>query len=401
MGWDYNRGMVFDVAVVGKGLFGAAAARYLSAFGGSVVVIGPDEPAADDATVYASHYDEGRLTGLFGRSPVWSRLAQHSLRSHPDLEAASGIRFYDPVGRLRVHHHPKDEAQLDAISAKFDAPYALLTPVELAERFPYFQFPTACQRLYEPAPAGMINPRALIRAQLAVAAQHGAVVVREVATAVQPTPSSVTITLQNGATIHARKLLLATGAFTNAFNLLPRPLDLRVKSETILLAEVTPADAARLGGMPVVDYDLSTPLLDDFYLTPPVGYPDGRLALKLGCNTAVDHWFDTLAEMQAWFRSGDSDGVRDAMTAVLRRILPDVVPRSVQTRRCIVCYTPHRHPFIDTAVADQVYVAVGGNGTGAHASDGVGFVAAHLMAHGRVPAGYDPAAFALAFAETP
>lgn len=389
--------MIFDYAVIGKGLFGAAAARYLSAMHGRVAIVGPDEPATSAATaaatVFASHYDEGRLTGLFGRGIVWSRLAHHALQGHPALEAASGIRFHAPVGRLRALHHPKDPAFLEAVAAELDGRYERWTPAQLAQRHPYLRFPAACELLYEPPPAGHINPRALIRAQLAVAQQNGAQIVREVVTALALAPDAATIVLQSGATLQARKVLLATGAFTNALTLLPRRLDLRIKSETIILAEVSQVDAARLGAMPAVDYDLSTPELDDIYLTPPLRYPDGRTYLKMGCNTAVDHWFDGLDAMQAWFRSGDSDRVRAAMTEALRSFMPDVTPQSVQTRRCIVTYTRHGHPYIGPVAGDRICVAVGGNGTGAHASDGVGYLAAHYLHNGRFPAGFDAATF--------
>lgn len=52
----------FDFVVVGKGMMGAAAARYLALSGARVALVGPDEPA-DRTThdgVFASHYDNGR-----------------------------------------------------------------------------------------------------------------------------------------------------------------------------------------------------------------------------------------------------------------------------------------------------------------------------------------------------
>ena len=55
----------YDVAVVGNGMFGAAASRHLSARGLQVVAIGPGEPVdwKTHAGVFASHYDQGRKIG--------------------------------------------------------------------------------------------------------------------------------------------------------------------------------------------------------------------------------------------------------------------------------------------------------------------------------------------------
>jgi sarcosine oxidase len=51
---------MYDYIVVGKGLFGAAAARYLGKFSDKTAIIGPDEPADPDSYdgVFASHYDQ-------------------------------------------------------------------------------------------------------------------------------------------------------------------------------------------------------------------------------------------------------------------------------------------------------------------------------------------------------
>ena len=52
------------IMVVGCGLFGSAATRHLSERTDGVVCIGPKEPKnrQDHNGVFASHYDEGRMT---------------------------------------------------------------------------------------------------------------------------------------------------------------------------------------------------------------------------------------------------------------------------------------------------------------------------------------------------
>ena len=61
---------LYDVAVVGRGLIGSAAARHLAESGIKVVVIG-DEPADRRLSLgpFCSHPDEGRITRVAGRTP--------------------------------------------------------------------------------------------------------------------------------------------------------------------------------------------------------------------------------------------------------------------------------------------------------------------------------------------
>ena len=93
-----------EVIVIGAGLIGAAAARHLSEAGLQVTLIGPDEPAEPDRHegVFASHYDQGRLTRLIGRDPIYSKLAEHAIAEYAALESASGVTFHHPVGSLVV-----------------------------------------------------------------------------------------------------------------------------------------------------------------------------------------------------------------------------------------------------------------------------------------------------------
>ena len=77
---------VYDIAVIGKGLIGSAAARHLavSFHDLKVCVIGPDEPQIRKAHdgVFASHYDQGRITRVLDPSPLWGHLARESIKQY-------------------------------------------------------------------------------------------------------------------------------------------------------------------------------------------------------------------------------------------------------------------------------------------------------------------------------
>jgi sarcosine oxidase len=378
----------YDVIVIGAGLMGSATARYLSGLGLRVAIIGPSEPDGEGAppSVYASHYDEGRLTWRLGKNVTWSRLAQRAIAQYRQLEKASGIPFYRPVGLLQAQPGGEASAAL-AIAAEEGLAYSLYPPGDLGWRAHADQLhlPRDCHVLFEPDPAGMINPRAMLRAQLAIAAQQGATLIRETVIRVEETVDEVRVESSSGRLLRAPKTLVAAGAFTNFGKLLPCPIPLRLKTETIILGDVGEASAARMARMPVVTYQIDDREIDDIYMTPPMRYPDGRYCVKLGCNTRVDEWPETLEAVQAWFRHGDSDICKPAMARALQELLPAVEFLSITSARCIVAYTPSGLPTID-GVSERIFVAAGGNGSSAKCADSVGWLAAGLMHDGRWPA---------------
>jgi glycine/D-amino acid oxidase-like deaminating enzyme len=374
----------FEVIVIGKGLMGSAAARYLSQQSKSVAILGPDEPK-DPTThsgVFASHYDEGRLTRQISRNPVWSALARMAMEQYRSLEAGSGIPFYNPVGMLVVDsdrmtsHMKSDLSQARDMGVDFT-----LYPVGDTSwqfLFPSYRFPSDYWVLHEPDPAGLINPREMLRAQLAVAERQGATILREVVCDVSHTGDGLLVTTLDGGQYYAEKVLVAAGAFSHLFNILPQPIGIYAETETIILGEVDEATAKAYANIPTLIYFVDDPEIDDIYLAPPLLYPDGHYFIKMGANTKSDQFPKSLEEVQRWFREGDSDIHKGALERALKSILPEVQFRSFHTKRCILCRTPSGYPIVDQ-VSERVYVATGGNGEGAKSSDALGKLAAWLV----------------------
>lgn len=383
----------FEYMVIGKGLLGCAATHYLSQWSQHVAVLGPDEPAdfARHQGVFASHYDQGRQTRLLSRSPIWSEINRQAMLNYPVLQAQSGMSFYRPVGALYANADRVTRGNpyrdYRRIAQELEVAHEWYEPEDQSwrEPFPDLDFPAGYSVLYEPAPAGYVNPRDYLRAELTLAEQHGAVAIRETAVDISQTAHAITIDTAEGNRYTAAKVLVAAGAFTNCHNLLPYPLDLPAKTETVILGEVSAADASRLEGYPTVLYRIDDPDISDIYMTPPIQYPNGRFYIKMGCNTSADSWPKTLEEMQAWFRDGDSNACHDALCRALDSLWPSVDILATETKRCMVCYTPSGHPSIDR-VEGALYVATGGNGGGATGSDTLGRLAAGLVFDDRWPA---------------
>lgn len=385
----------YQTIVIGNGLMGSAAGRYLSEWYKSTAIIGPNEPA-DHSThngVFSSHYDQGRLATEFSRDPVWSPVANQAVKVYRMLEEKSEVTFHGPVGRVHASTPTPEERRdmldwIEHINQEHGVGFKYFIAGDRAwkEMFPFLEFPEECDLFYQPGPAGYVNPRQMLLAQNTIAQQNGADVISQRVINVVSSADGVKVTTENGDKFSAEKVLIACGAFTNFNNLLPEPIPLRFKTESMVWGTVSAETAEQLKNMPGVGYDIKDAELDDPYTAPPLLYPDGTYKIKMGCNTKGEAWPTTLEEIQEWFQSGPSDNDLPAMQHALQSQLPDVEFLSFTSHRCIVTYTPSGYPTIDAVPSDEhgrLFVATGGNGTGAQGSDTLGHAAAGLMHDGR------------------
>ena len=370
---------MYDYLIIGKGLFGSAAARYISQTAASVCLVGPDEPAdwTTHRGVFASHYDEARIASISAPDEAWAALDRLAMAEYRALEAASGISFYAAPGRLSVT--PADQEFAYPYLTEGDT-FQSYDPTNLPANLP-FRFPADYTVRYEAAPSGYINPRAMVQAQVAVAQQQGVEIVRQVAVQVQDVGTHVAVGLDNGEVLSAKKVLLATGAFTHCFDLLPRPVDLLAESITTVLAEVPAEFAARYPDLPPLNYLATNSPLIDISLLPPLPYPNGRIYLKLVVYAEYDKQLPDLAAIHAWFQNPPDFPYLAEVQALLSEIMPDLPVLSWQIKPCLDCYTLSTKPIIDTLIPGRIYLAVGGNGGAAHPSDAIGQLAAGLMLH--------------------
>ena len=211
---------IYDIAVIGKGLMGSAALRHLTVNCPelNVCAIGPDEPR-DRKThdgVFASHYDQGRITRVLDPSPLWGQLARESIKRYIDIEAASGVKFHHRVGCLRATDLPERIAEVDACAAAYNPPHRRLDAAGCKAAYPFLAFSEDFAAWDEKGEAGYINPRQLVEAQLKAAADKGAEIIREIVSSIESRSNGVTIHGRaKGGTLQARKVLLTAGGYSN------------------------------------------------------------------------------------------------------------------------------------------------------------------------------------------
>ena len=394
--------MIFDCVVIGKGLMGSAAARYLSQSQRNIAVIGPDEhPDINEAIVFSSHYDQGRVQRIMGADPVWTLLNLQSSGQYSFLEKETGITFHSGVGCLYVNPAGVDSylEQIEEQSNQFKLKYDFFEDGEAINKtFSDFSFPASSQGIFESSPSGYINPRLLIKAQLNLFQKNNGTVVDDIANEIEYKEDCLQIKTLNGNVYRAKKVLLCPGAFINFFNLTKSKLALSLKGETTLWVNVTAKEAARLSRLPSLLYEIDNSAYKNVYLIQPVQYPDGKYYLKMGCNLPGDIYFDNIEDIQHWFRGGTSDTNLEVLKDALLKIIPRLQAQEYFTKRCIVSFTKHRKPYIGQLDETGVFVACGGNGYSAMCSDALGSIASHLLTEGVFPTEYSAATFKPVFA---
>ncbi|OWV70244.1 FAD-dependent oxidoreductase [Rhizobium sp. R634] len=373
----------FKYIVVGRGLMGAAAARHLARQVEGVAVIGPDEPADRKAHngVFASHYDEGRITRTIDPDRNWALLANRSIARYGEIARESGIDFYREVGCVVVAPDGSDyleRTRQAAVSLGVETSH--LDGSGLKAAFPFFAFPDAAAGVFEVRGAGHISPRKLVKAQSLLAEKAGATVIKDHAVSIREQGGLATVETAGGMTYCAEKVLLAAGGFSIARNLLPRPVAMTVYGRTVTLFEVSEADALRLAAMPSLILDVPG---IHIYLLPPIRYPDGKYYLKIG-GDPDDLVLGDDAEMRAWFRTEGRETVRAYLKRIVAGIVPDMAPLSISTAACVVSLTESGYPMIGYSSSPGIAVLTGCAGTSAKSSDEIGRLGAELLLSGRI-----------------
>jgi len=389
---------LYEVAVVGAGMFGSAAAKHLSCAGADVVVIGPGEPESDTTvSAIGAYYDEARISRRLGWDRVWGTLDTRSLERFRNIEIESGICFFRECGSLVLMPRSVGE-QMSIMLRQCEADGIEIERASdkvIRREFPGLRPPPLAggtEGLLERKQAGYLNPRRLVEAQLALSEAAGGTLVREVVTAVRKDAEAGLWRLQLGGPgqtgeISAQKVLVATGALTNYNSVLPANVQLALHAftEPNLLLEVVGEQLARLNRLPTV---VTVDPLDSgnanmsMYLVPPIRYPDGKWYMRIGPGMQpIVRELRTADEAVAWYRQQKVTAEQaEFLLAMMRMVLPGLKPASLAVSCCIIEKTVSGYPYIGHINDDEsLTVAVGGNGHGGRGSDEIGRLAATLV----------------------
>ncbi len=364
----------FDIAVIGRGMIGSAAARHLAQAGRSVALVGTGESADynNSDVPFASHYDEGRITRVSAANPVWAELASRSIRRYTDIAASSGINFHTPTGLVQASL----DADASIESALSRGAQARIVDHDWVRETTSIVMPSGprVRLFYEDPPAGVISPRRLVAAQTSLAAHAGAVLIDAAATRINRGRAGFEISTA-ASDIEADQLIIATGAYGASLLGIELAIERRLRTVVVVeLEDVAPLPCLILERPEQVAFER-------LYWTPPVPYPDGRVMLKVGGSATALEVADDVADIESWFRSGGSTTEAAALLHSLGDLLPDAHIVSSDHKPCVMTYTPNELPFVGQ-VDDGIVVALGGNGSAAKSSDEIGRLATTLLSNG-------------------
>ena len=426
----------YELVVIGRGLVGGAAARHAAEAGHSVALVGPMEGASQASCgIYGCHADEGRICRRLDVDGTWAALASRSMDRYGDIETRSGIRFHDAVGCLAVGRaggrylgavsetarrrglelEELNEAALRARWPRLRLDCTLLQDFKVSPAFDPKKAPAALRdeleaddskadvarppyaALFESGEsgAGVVSPRRLLEAQVALATRAGAAAYNAAAERVTRNgDGTVKVELSDGRAVLGRRCLVCTNAFTNFRPLLPRVVDLELTTQTVRRRAYAPADARRaLGDMPAVivkggdmPYGApSTHAFDACYVLPPLDYGDGGgLSVKVGHGAFFERALVGEDEARAWYEKRDVEERLDSfarceLALVAKRVLRDPPePVADATDRCVIPKTPTSRPYVHK-FDQSLGCCVGCNGYAAKSSDELGRLAQRMM----------------------
>ena len=203
----------FEVAVVGMGALGSAAAYQLARRGAKVVAF----EQYDLGHVRGASHDTSRIVRTSYGASAYVRLAQSAYRDWADLEAESGERLLTITGGVIFLPTAGPYSASDFTSAleECDVPHELLSPAEVQARWPQFRVPEGVETVYT-ADTGIAHAaRTVATLQMRARVLGADIRDRTRVEALLPDGDGVIVRTANG-DVRAGKVIVAADAWTNA-----------------------------------------------------------------------------------------------------------------------------------------------------------------------------------------
>jgi len=319
-----------DVAIVGGGVVGSAAAWQCAARGASVVLIEQFEAGHDRG----SSHGESRITrtSIF-EHPDYVPLVRRSTELVTQLERETGERLLTPLPILYLGPEGGELIRGVRESARTHGlAVGELTRVEAAQAYPQFRVRGSDVVLREQG--GALHPDACLRALWGRARALGAEL-RDRTRVERWEADGAGVSVVAGETLRARSLVLAPGAWAERLFKLDAPIGLSVERTWWAFCGA-PADPAAFapGRFPAYIWDFAPE--DPFY-----GFPD----LGRGAKCAFHHTND-LVDPDAP-RRVVSEAELGRLRARLTAAIPDLAVGFREAKTCLYTTTRDGHFVLD------------------------------------------------------
>ncbi|HEY1637377.1 MAG TPA: N-methyl-L-tryptophan oxidase, partial [Rhizomicrobium sp.] len=361
----------YDVAIVGFGAVGAAAALQLSQRHANVIAFDRFEPPH----AFGSSHGETRVTRLaVGEGDHLTPLAMRSHELWREIERESGADLLSQSGALIISsgdnaaqtHVSGFFGKTVAAANAFGIPHEMLSAAQVRARWPAFNMHDSEFAYFEPS-AGFVRPEACVAAQLQLARAHGAKIrASETVLGFQPSGDTVVLTT-NKARYEASRLILAAGAWLPQILPAFAPL-FKIYRQTQFWFAVDDPAAFAPARFPVFIWELRNSRRGIY------GFPaiDGAAAIKIaseefaGTTTA-----ETVREI--------SQAEIDAVYRLLAPHLSGVTPHCLRATACLYTVTPDFGFVIDTHPdSERILIASACSGHGFKHSPAIGEILADM-----------------------
>jgi sarcosine oxidase len=355
----------FDVAVIGMGALGSAAAYQLARRGVNVVAFEQFELGH----VRGASHDTSRIIRTSYGAPEYVRLAQAAYRDWAEFESVAGETLVTVTGGLVFFpvSGPYSADDFSSSLGETGVPYELLTPAEVALRWPQFSLPEGTKTIYT-ADSGIVHASRSVAALQMQARAHGAVI-RDRTPVLGLVPDADGVVVRTGSgEVRAGKVIVAADAWTNEL-LTPLGADIPLVTMQEQVSYFKPSDDSAFDPdrFPVWIWE------DEycFYGFPNYGEPTIKAARDVSNNLMTP-------QERSYVPSPD---LIDQLTAFMGSTIPD----SGQVLRTVTCQyalTPDRR-FIISPLEEHPNIIVGlGAGHAFKFTPSIGRILAELAIDG-------------------
>jgi monomeric sarcosine oxidase len=368
----------YDIAIIGAGVMGAAAACAAARRGARVALI----DQAQLPNPRAASIDHSKVFRFAYPDPFYARLAVDALNGWRAIEEETGAQLLTPTGLLLMGQaDSRIESETAAALRALNLDAELMTSVEAAARFPQFNPAAFAHAVLDPSGAITHAERA-VQTMIHLARRRGATIIESVrVTGIeQAHGANVRIITDAGESLESERAMIATGPWTRrAFPAVARHL-VTTRQEIVYFEPRTNREAFAVGRFPIfIDFG------SGFY-----GFPiHHNGAIKVG-----NHHQGRPTEMD------DDRTVGEEVIVGCRDFFADFIPALAdaevrETRVCVYNNTPDEDFIIDWQRGiENVLLVTGFSGHGFKFAPLVGRISAELLLTGQTT--YDITRFSLA-----
>jgi len=357
----------FDVAVIGLGALGSAAAYHAAGKGAKVIAFEQFELGH----VRGASHDTSRIVRTAYNTPEYVNLAKRAYKDWAELERVAGIKLLNVTGGLMffAKDGPMPVTKYEDSLTANNVPFESLTAQDVKHRWPQFNVPSNVDAVYT-ADTGMVHAsRSVATMQLHARARGAAPMEHTRVQSITPQSSgNVRIETSNGL-YFAGKVILAADAWTNELlRPLGRGVPLTMMQEQVTYFKPSDPDAFKPAKFPVWIWGGD----EWFYGFPTFGEPTIKAARDVSENLMTP-------EERTYVPSRH---LIDQPSSFMNSMITDPDRQELRTVTCQYVLTPDRQ-FVIGTVPDYQNIIVGlGAGHAFKFAPTIGRILAELAVEG-------------------